>query len=146
MDRMQFIINKINKSRDSKIKSLFWKIVWKRYQIKYLLSIPSSTKIGENFKILHYGNIVINNGTTIGDNVTVANGVTLGLIFRGRRKGCPKIGNNVFIGANSTVVGNVKIGNNVVINPNTFVNFDVPDNSLVLGNPGVIHKRRDLDK
>ena len=32
----------------------------------------------------------------------------------------------------------VKIGNNVLIAPNAFVNFDVPDNSIVIGNPGQI--------
>lgn len=34
----------------------------------------------------------------------------------------------------------VKIGNNVLIAPNAFVNFDVPDNSIVIGNPGKIIK------
>lgn len=37
--------------------------------------------------------------------------------------------------------GGVKIGNNVLIAPNAFVNFDVPDNSIVIGNPGKIIKR-----
>ena len=33
------------------------------------------------------------------------------------------------------------IGNNVLIAPNSYVNFDVPDNSIVIGNPGkIIHK------
>lgn len=37
--------------------------------------------------------------------------------------------------------GGVNIGNDVLISPNTFVDFDVPDHSLVLGNPGIIkHK------
>lgn len=35
----------------------------------------------------------------------------------------------------------MKIGNNVLIAPNAFVNFDVPDNSIVIGNPGKIIKR-----
>ena len=47
---------------------------------------------------------------------------------------------------NSTVVGNIKIGNNVLIAPNSFVNFDVPDNSVVIGNPAVIHKKENLQK
>ena len=36
------------------------------------------------------------------------------------------------------VVGNISIGNNVLIAPLTFVNFDVPDNSIVFGNPAKI--------
>ena len=36
------------------------------------------------------------------------------------------------------VVGKVKIGNNVRIAANTVVRHDVPDSSLVYGNPAVI--------
>ena len=32
----------------------------------------------------------------------------------------------------------IKIGNNVLIAPNAYVNFDVPDNSVVVGNPAQI--------
>jgi serine O-acetyltransferase len=35
-------------------------------------------------------------------------------------------------------VGNIKIGNNVLIAPNAYVNFDVPENSVVIGNPAQI--------
>ena len=37
--------------------------------------------------------------------------------------------------------GGVNIGDNVLIAPGAFVNFDVPDNSIVLGNPGKIIPR-----
>lgn len=45
------------------------------------------------------------------------------------------IGNNVFIGMNSTILKGVTIGDNVVIGANTLVNRDVPSNSVVVGNP-----------
>lgn len=51
------------------------------------------------------------------------------------------MGNQFFLGINSTVVGNIHIGNDVLIAPNSFVNFDVPDHSIVIGNPGVIHHK-----
>ncbi|MBE7639217.1 hypothetical protein GUB10_02630 [Salegentibacter sp. BLCTC] len=50
----------------------------------------------------------------------------------------PAILNQVYIGVNSVIVGNIKIGNNVLIASLTFVNFDVPDNAFVLGNPAKI--------
>lgn len=53
----------------------------------------------------------------------------------GGRKGTPIIGNKVWIGVNSTIVGRIKIGNNVLIAPNTYINRDIPDNSIVVGNP-----------
>ena len=36
------------------------------------------------------------------------------------------------------IVGNIKIGNDVLVAPLTFVNFDVPDHSVVIGNPAKI--------
>lgn len=53
----------------------------------------------------------------------------------------PVIGDNVVMGANSMVVGNAVIGDDVLIAPGAFVNFDVPDNSIVIGNPGKIIQR-----
>ena len=35
-------------------------------------------------------------------------------------------------------IGKIKIGNNVLIAPNAYVNFNVPDNSVVVGNPAQI--------
>ncbi|WP_233448399.1 serine O-acetyltransferase [[Clostridium] innocuum] len=84
------------------------------------------------------GRIVINGESKIGDQFMVTHGVTIGRDIRGKRKGVPTIGNRVAIRANSTVVGNIKIGDDVLIAPNTFVNFDVPSNSIVIGNPAEI--------
>lgn len=47
----------------------------------------------------------------------------------------------VYVGINSTIVGNIHVGNDVLIAPNTFVNFDVPDHSIVVENPASIHKK-----
>ena len=65
-------------------------------------------------------------------------GVTIGYERRGERQGNPTIGNKVWIGSNAIIVGKIFIGNNVLIAPGSFVNFDVPDDSIVLGNPGKI--------
>ena len=64
--------------------------------------------------------------------------MTIGEISAGPRKGVPTIGDDCWIGTNAVVVGNVRIGSNVLIAPLSFVNFDVPDNSVVIGNPGKI--------
>ena len=53
----------------------------------------------------------------------------------GGRRGTPVIGNRVYIGLNSTIVGGISIGDDVLIAPNTFVNEDVPSHSIVIGNP-----------
>lgn len=43
---------------------------------------------------------------------------------------------------NSTVVGNIVIGDDVMIAPGAYVNFDVPHDSVVIGNPGIIHHKK----
>lgn len=52
-----------------------------------------------------------------------------------------EIGEGFYIGHpyNITIGSGVEIGNDVMIAPNSFVNFHVPNHSVVVGNPGVIH-------
>ena len=67
--------------------------------------------------------------------------VTIGYENRGERKGAPTIKGRCWIGTNAVVVGKVTIGEDVMIAPLTFVNFDVPEHSIVIGNPAkIIHK------
>lgn len=49
--------------------------------------------------------------------------------------GCIEVMDNVFIGSNSIILPNVKVGSNVVIGAGSVVTKDVPDNSVVCGNP-----------
>lgn len=49
------------------------------------------------------------------------------------RNGCIGIGDNVFIGSNTTVLYDVKIGSNIVVGAGSLVNKDIPDNSVVTG-------------
>lgn len=118
------------------------RLVLKRYARKYGLEISASADIGKGLYLGHPYNITVGNGVKIGDNVNLHKGCTLGRENRGKREGSPQIGNNVAIGINSTVIGNIHIGNDVMIAANSFVNFDVPDHSIVIGNPGVIHKKK----
>ena len=53
----------------------------------------------------------------------------------------PTIGDRVWFGTGAVVVGKIKIGSDVIIAPNSLVNFDVPDNSTVIGNPARIIRR-----
>lgn len=115
--------------------------LYNHYKIKYGVDMPVQSQIGEGLVIEHIGGIVINPEVMIGKNCNVYNGVTIGIEKRGKRKGVPQIGDCVWIGANSIIVGNIKIGNDVLIAPGSYVNFDVPDHSIVIGNPGKIIKR-----
>lgn len=57
------------------------------------------------------------------------------------------IGNDVWIGANTIVLGGVKIGNGCVIGAGSVVVKDIPDNVIAFGNPcKVIRDITDEDK
>lgn len=112
-----------------------------RYAQKYGLEISSKACIGEGLYLGHPYNITVAADVKIGKNVNLHKGCTIGRENRGKREGVPTIGNNVAVGINSTIIGKITIGNDVMIAPNSFVNFDVPDHSIVVGNPGVIHHK-----
>lgn len=89
---------------------------------------------------------------SFGDNVVVASGVTfvthdvidkvlnnMGYDVTFNYNCAPiEVGNNVFIGCNTTILPNVKIGNNVIIAAGSIVNKDVPDGFIIGGNPAKI--------
>ncbi|MBS5489340.1 MAG: serine acetyltransferase [Clostridiales bacterium] len=127
----------------NKIKYYYYSFIYRKLKIKYNVDIPARTKIGNGFLIEHIGAITVNPDVIIGNNCSIYNGVTIGVEKRGERKGVPTIGNKVWIGANSIVVGGIIIGDNVLIAPGAFVNFNVPSNSLVIGNPGIIKSKYD---
>ena len=115
---------------------IFYKLFLRHYVHKYGFQIGG--KIGYGFYIGHFGTIVINTGTVIGSNCNIAHLVTIGTTRRGSKAGTPTIGDEVWIGTGAIIVGKIIIGNNVLIAPGAYVNFDVPDNSIVIGNPGKI--------
>lgn len=110
---------------------------------RYGLEMNCAT-IGGGGRLIHPFNITVNESCHCGKNLTLFKGVTIGAVRGGRRAGHPVIGDNVTICMNASVVGRVVIGNDVVIAANSFVDFDVPNGSVVVGNPGVIHKRKSL--
>lgn len=120
---------------------IFYKILLRISSLVYCVELSSHTKIGKGLYIGHPSGITINPQTVLGDNINIHKGVTIGQENRGKRKGVPIIGNCVWIGINSTIVGNIRIGDDVLIAPNTFVNCDVPSHSVVFGNPCVIKHR-----
>lgn len=136
--RFIYFFRKASNYKKNSIRGFYYQFRLRILINKFGIQIYPYTKIGKGFYIGHFGTIVISPETIIGKNCNVTHGVTIGRTNRGKRKGYPKIGNSVWFGANSTVVGNIKIGNNVLIAPNAYVNFNVPDNAIVLGNPGKI--------
>lgn len=117
---------------------LLLRLFYRLSQIRFGFQIAHYTKIGGGVFLPHFGGIVISSHASIGENCNIAQGVTIGRINSGPRKGAPKIGNQVWIGPNAVLSGEISIGDNVLIAPLTFVNIDVPANCMVIGNPAKI--------
>ncbi len=99
------------------------------------IDISPKSKIGPGFYIGHAYGININPRAVLGKNINIHKGATIGRTNRGKLKGVPTIGDNVFIGINATIVGGITVGDDVFIAPNSFVNRDVPSHTMVIGNP-----------
>lgn len=125
---------------------LFYMLRLKKMSDKTQIQIPARTEIGEGFYIGHLGRIIIHPDAKLGKNMNIATGVTIGMENRGKRKGVPTFKGNCWIGTNAVVVGKIEIGEDVLIAPLSYVNFDVPDHSIVIGNPARIIHREEATK
>lgn len=114
------------------------RLMLRHYNYRLGISIPCPTEIGSGFLIGHYGGIVVNRFSRIGKNCNILQGVTVGETFRGKSKGYPTIGDNVYLGPGAKIIGAVKVGNDVAIGANCVVTHDIPDHAVVVGVPGRI--------
>jgi len=101
--------------------------------------IQLGAKLGKNVELGNGGlGIVIHRHATLGDNVIIAPGVTIG--GTSKKYGAATIGRNTFVSTGAKILGPVKIGENCVIGANAVVLKDIPDNSLAVGIPAKIIK------
>ena len=133
----QKYFRKYQKTNNFLLKN-FYKILFKISLTAYHIELSGDTSIGGGLYIGHPYGITINPAAILGENINIHKGVTIGQENRGKRKGVPIIGNCVWIGVNSTIVGKIVIGDDVLIAPNTYVNCDIPSHSIVFGNPCII--------
>ena len=142
--RYTFVLRKVMNHKLFSITGLFFRII-KRFFIYKEYQIHKEAELGEGFYLFHRGSVLIG-PVKIGKNCCVSHNVTIGRSFKNGVIGRPTIGDNVHIGPGTVIVGKITIGNNVMLAPNTFVNFDVPDNSIVIGNPGKIIRKENPTK
>jgi len=120
--------------------SLLYKTLYKFIQVITGIELPCEVTVGKNFRIDHFGGIIISGFASFGDNCVIRDGVTVGL-RRVDDPVAPQIGNNVDIGTGAKVLGGITIGDNVVIGANAVVLEDVPSNSIAVGVPARIKSR-----
>jgi len=113
-------------------------------QILTGIDLPCETKVGHRLRIDHFGGIIISGDATIGDDVIVRNGVTIGLKHTDQ-PGSPIIGNRVDIGTGAKILGNIRIGDDAKIGANAVVLTDVPAGAIAVGIPARIILRSSHD-
>ena len=118
------------------------------------VELQSSGKltIGANTTINRYSRIVAFEQIEMGDNVMLAQFVTIvdhdhkfsssdnGLAFDGYETKPVRIGNNVWVGEKASILKGCTVGDNVIIAAHSLVNKDVPPNSVVGGVPAKVLK------
>ena len=125
-------------SRKYRLLHMGSKFFFKIYQYICGIHMDEHCQVGGGIIFEHHSNIAISVGSTLGDNVTIFQGCTIGKNFGGKHCGYPTIGNNVILFAGCKVLGKIKVGNNVIVGANSVVTHDVPDNCVVAGVPAKI--------
>lgn len=128
------------RSRNQFVKRIAARIS-KRLLLRRGIELEYNDNIGEGLVLAHPWGITVNSRAVLGKDCVLFKGCTIGSIRSGKREGWPRLGDRVVVGCNAFVCGGITIGNDVLIAANAFVDFDVPSNSIVIGNPGQIHHK-----
>jgi len=102
------------------------------------IEIHPGAKIGRRLFIDHGMGVVIGETASVGDDVTLYQGVTLGGTGKEHGKRHPTLEDNVVVGGGAKILGNIVVGKNCRIGAGSVVLRNVPENSTVVGVPGHI--------
>lgn len=106
-----------------------------RVSVVFGVDIHPAAQIGSGIMLDHASGIVIGETATVGDNVSIMQGVTLGGTGKESGDRHPKVGNGVLISAGAKILGNIHIGEGAKIGAGSVVLKEVPAHTTVTGVP-----------
>jgi serine O-acetyltransferase len=99
------------------------------------VDIHPAAKIGKGVLLDHGTGVVIGETAEVGNNVSILQNVTLGGTGKQHGDRHPKVSDNVLIGANATILGNIRIGKGAQVAAGSLVLKPVPPKTMVAGSP-----------
>lgn len=155
------ITSELNNKYNSpeKIRELFSKLTESDIDETFGLFPPFYTDCGKNIKIgknvfinsccrfQDQGGIEIGDGSLIGHNTTIA---TLNHDFNPAKRqnltpNAVKIGKNVWIGSDCTILPGVEIGDGAIVGAGSVVTKSVSENTIVAGNPAKVIRKIEVN-
>jgi putative colanic acid biosynthesis acetyltransferase WcaB len=140
------LVSLINRSMITKV-IFFPYLMFYRYWVEWVwgIELPRKTTVGKGLSLYHGQALVVNLGVVIGDNCVLRNSTTIGHKKQadGTFGRCPRIGNNVDIGANVVIIGDIEIGDNVIIGAGSVVTKSIPAGSVAVGNPARVLEKKE---
>ncbi|MEX0274547.1 MAG: serine acetyltransferase [Flavobacteriaceae bacterium] len=120
-------------------------LLWYRLTVEWFMGIelPWETRVGKRLRLYHGQSLVVHKSTIIGDDCTLRHSTTIGnkMLPDGTYSASPILGNNVDVGSNACIIGGIVVKDNVKIGSGAVVIKNVPGNSTVVGNPGIVIQR-----
>lgn len=113
-----------------------YRVAYLLVQVLWGIELPRRARIGPGLVIAHFGGIVVSERAVIGAHCNLSQQITIGVGGKGAKGGAPVIGDDVFIAPGARVFGRIRVGNNVAIGANAIVHKDIPDNAVVVLDPG----------
>ena len=137
---------KMNQTSNRKRRSMT--ALWLQSQASAVfgLDIHPAATLGAGILLDHGTGVVIGETATVGDGCTLLHGVTLGGTGKDTGDRHPKVGRDVLIGANASLLGNIAIGDGAKIGAGSIVLRPIPAHATAVGAPAKIIGRAREDK
>ncbi len=117
---------------------ILYGMMYRKIRNNYGIELPLNVQLGRRVVIHHQGTIVIHENSSIGDDSTICQGVTLGNRHMKRPFEAPKLGKGVNVSAGAKILGNVIIEDGANIGANAVVLCNVPAGATAVGIPAKI--------